>query len=201
MLLLLLTHPRHSLPRDQVIYLLWPDAPLELGGASLRKAVHSLRRVLEPSLAHGRASDYVEVAGAVVRLREGATGELDTAAFEQALRNAQEPGSDRRQLLRAALAHYRGHLLADEPALDWCLPQRESLRLARRQAVLTLAGLDAEAGEPLATIDLLEALTRDDPGDEYALRILLQQLTASGESERRCAAPIGAGSPVRGDCG
>ena len=95
----------------------------------------------------------------------------------------QEPGSDRRQLLRAALAHYRGHLLADEPALDWCLPQRESLRLARRQAVLTLAGLDAEAGEPLATIDLLEALTRDDPGDEYALRILLQQLTASGQWE------------------
>ena len=88
LLLLLLTHPRHSLPRDQVIDLLWPDAPLELGSASLRKAVHSLRRVLEPSLAHGRASDYVEVAGAVVRLREGATGELDTAAFEQALRNA-----------------------------------------------------------------------------------------------------------------
>jgi predicted ATPase len=183
LLLLLLTHSGHRLPRDRAIDLLWPEASPEQGGASLRKAVHTLRRVLEPSLDRGRDSAYIDVAGEMVSVRRGAIGTLDVEAFEHALRAAQEPGSDRREELRAALTHYRGHLLADEPGAEWCLSQREALRLARRQAVLTLARLDAEAGEPLATIEYLAALARDDPGDECALQVLLQQLVAGGQGD------------------
>jgi predicted ATPase len=74
-------------------------------------------------------------------------------------------------------------LLIDEPAVDWCFPHREALRLARRQAALTLAGLDAGAGEALDTVELLESLVVDDPGDEDALRALLRNLAIAGQHE------------------
>jgi predicted ATPase/DNA-binding SARP family transcriptional activator len=180
LLLLLLTHPEHRLPRDRVTDLLWPDALPEQASASLRKAVHALRRVLEPSLDQGGASAYIEVAGETVGLRP-VVGRLDIRDFERTVQQAGASGAERRRLLRTALAHYRGHLLEDELAIDWCFPRREALRLGRRQAVFTLAALDADAGEPLSSINLLEALTLDDPGDEDALRALLQQYALAGQ--------------------
>src|SRR5690242_3016918 len=74
LLLLLLLQPNHRLSRDRVLDALWPDASPEQASAALRKAVHSLRRVLEPALIHGRASVYVEVAGEIVGLRSDVIG-------------------------------------------------------------------------------------------------------------------------------
>jgi predicted ATPase len=48
---------------------------------------------------------------------------------------------------------------------------------------LTLARLDAGGGEPLATVDLLESIVLDDPGDEAALCALLRQLACGGQPE------------------
>ncbi len=145
--------------------------------------MHALRRVLEPSLEHGRASAYVEVTGEHVRLRPDVVGTLDITAFERALHCAGEPAADRRQHLRAALAQYRGHLLEDEARCRLGLPRREALRLERRQAALTLASFDTEAGEPLAAIGVLESLLLDDPGDECALRAMLRNLAIAGQPE------------------
>ena len=181
LLLLLLAHPTHRLPRDRVLELLWPGAAPGTGSASLRKAVHSLRRVLEPDLLCGRDSAYVEVTGELVGLRDGVTPWIDTEVFERSLANCAVAGGEQRARLRHALALYGGHLLAHELNADWAAGHREALRQARRRAVLTLAELDAEQGEPGRTLPLLESLLLEEPGDEEALRALLRTLTATGQ--------------------
>ncbi len=183
LLLLLLGHAGHRLPRDRVLDLLWPDSPPAQAETSLRKTVHTLRRVLEPALQQGRASAYIEVAGESVGLRPGVVGMLDIGAFERALHQASSSVVDQRSLLRGALSHYRGHLLVDEPSVEWCLPRREALRRRWRQATLNLAAHDAHAGEPLATVDLLESVLLDDPGDEDTLRALLRHLALAGQRD------------------
>ena len=69
LLLLLLITPTHRLPRDQVPEALWPDASPESASRELRKAVHALRRVLEPDLTKGRASAFLEVGAETIGLR------------------------------------------------------------------------------------------------------------------------------------
>ena len=183
MLLLLLTHPPHRLARDRVLDLLWPDAPPDTANASLRKAVHTLRRVLEPALLSGPASAYIEVAGEMIGLRAEVDWLIDVDRFELAVAEASLPVPDQRARLRAALSLYPGHLLAEEPAADWILPRREALRQVRREAILSLATLDIDHGDPLAPAQLLDALLLDEPGDEVALRALLQCLLAAGQRD------------------
>jgi predicted ATPase/DNA-binding SARP family transcriptional activator len=183
LLLLLLAHPTHRLPRDRVLDLLWPDATPDTANASLRKAVHGLRRVLEPALRSGRASAYIEVAGETVGLRPDAARRIDVDLFEQTLAAASPSDPGRLGHLRSALSLYDGHLLAEEPDSDWIVPRREALRCTRRRAILTLADLETGQGEPLAAAHLLESLLVDEPGDEAALRALLQSLLAAGQRD------------------
>lgn len=199
LLLLLLAHPAHRLPRDRVLDLLWPNAMPDTANASLRKAVHGLRRVLEPALVTGRTSAYIEVAGEVVGLRADAPRRIDVDRFEAELAGTTSAVPDRLARLRAALSLYAGHLLAEEPDAGWIAPRREALRQARRRAILTLADLETDRGEPLAAAHLLESLLLDEPGDEAALRILLQSLLAVGQRDEALRRYRQAAAALRAD--
>ena len=63
LLLLLLLTPGHRLPRDRLLDLLWPEASPESAANALYLALGALRRTLEPGLARGRDSAYVEIRG------------------------------------------------------------------------------------------------------------------------------------------
>src|SRR5688500_8081398 len=60
LLLLLLATPGHRLPRERALDLLWPELAPDAARNELRKAIHALRRVLEPGLDAGGVSAYVE---------------------------------------------------------------------------------------------------------------------------------------------
>ena len=56
LLLLLLVTPGHRLPCDQILDLLWPEAPPKVTRNAPALAFHAPRRVLEPDPQVGRSS-------------------------------------------------------------------------------------------------------------------------------------------------
>ena len=184
LLLLLLVTPAHRLPRDQALDVLWPDAPVQSADGSLRKAVHALRRTLQPDLGNGRASAYLDVGAETVALRAGIELWTDIDAFEAELAAARVlPPEQRRPHLRRALDLYQGDLLSGDPYLEWANATRQRLREARRRAVLELAELDRAAGDPGATIPYLERLLETDRTDEGVLRAAMRAMALSGQPD------------------
>ena len=100
LLFLLLISPRYSLPRDRVLDLLWPESSPEAASNALYKALHALRRVLEPELRTGRGSSYIATDGDLIRVKPHDGLWVDTIAFEQGLSQAAaQPPEQRRTLL------------------------------------------------------------------------------------------------------
>ena len=184
LLLLLLITPAHRLPRDQVLDLLWPDLPPRSADSALRKAVHALRRTLQPELRDGRASAFVDVGADTVALHVGTGLWIDIDAFEAALATARglQP-EQRRPHLRRAVDLYEGDLLSSDPYLDWANATRQRFRVAHRRAVLELAELDRAAGDPAATIPSLERLLEADHTDEGVLRTAMRALALCGRRD------------------
>jgi predicted ATPase len=184
LLLLLLVTPDHHLPRDRVLDLLWPNATPESADQALRKAVHLLRRVLQPDLRAGRDSAYLAVSIDVIGLRPGIDLWIDAEAFETAIAAAHSaPLADRRTHLRQALALYQGDLLRDETYAEWANAPRERLRQLRRRAALDLTELDLVAGAPEASVPALEQLLSADATDEAVLRALMRALAGAGRGD------------------
>lgn len=179
-LLLLLGTPGHRLPRDLVLDAIWPDYEPDASLNALYKALHALRRTLEPELRLGRQSAFIDLSHDSIALKPHDGLWIDTDDFERMLREA-ETLADPRDHLRGALSLYRGDFMADERYIDWPVARRESLRAARRRATLTLARIDLERGTSSASIGLLEALLADDPAYEEAHQAIVRALLANGQ--------------------
>jgi DNA-binding SARP family transcriptional activator len=133
----LLTAPGRTFTVAEITDAIWPAAADRAAEKSLRAAVSKLRRVLEPELENGRASLF---------LRKDALGyvfvpagcALDTQEVESSLREARALQSKQQwraaaAACRAALAHFRGEYLADEPQAPWAEAPREHWRRIRRE--------------------------------------------------------------------
>lgn len=180
LLLLLLITPGHRLHRDTVVDFLWPGATsIELARNSLYKALHELRRALEPQLRRARESAYIETAHEAIGLRPHPGLSIDLDRFESSIQRSQT-SNDPRLDLRAALDLYRGPLLSEEIALDWVEARRESLRAQRRYAALRLATIELERGNLTATGPLL-AVLREDPLQEDVHFALVQSFLSAGQ--------------------
>jgi len=163
-----------------VLDALWPEQPVETSLNSLYKALHTLRRTLEPDLRAGKDSAYVDISNESIALVPHDGLWVDADHFNRRLHQA-ESSHDPQALLRSALDLYRGEFVADEPYVDWPVARREALRAARIRATLALARLDREAGDPLATVGRLEAVLEGDPTLEDVHRALIGAYLASGQ--------------------
>ncbi len=136
-------------PREELIELLWPESEPEAGQMSLRTALSSLRRQLEPP---GVPPGSVLVADrSQVRLNPPAFT-TDVAEFEAALRSAAgaEDPAERSSQLGRAVELYQGPLLPGYYE-DWVQTERERLEAAfvdaaRDLVVLLARGEDRPAG-------------------------------------------------------
>ncbi len=182
LLLLLAGTPGHRLHREQIIDLIWPDADLDAGANALYKALHALRRTLEPTLRAGRDSACITVAGNTIAIGETVDLWLDVDQYTALLTHAGAlPALEQRPTLRSALDLYHGEFVADERYAEWPVPRREALRADYERAVLDLAALDLAAGEPLAAIPWLEALLAQEPTAESAHRALMRAYQSAGQ--------------------
>lgn len=184
LLLLLITHG-HAMPKERVLDILWPEADPEVSRNALYKALHLLRRVLEPDLASARESAYIETRGGTIGISPDVDVWVDADACETALRQAiRSAPDDRRSLLREAVSLYGGELLPTDPYEDWPVARREALQHAWEGAVLDLAALDLEANDPQASVPSLELLLAIDPTIEAAHRALMRGYIAAGQRDR-----------------
>jgi predicted ATPase/DNA-binding SARP family transcriptional activator len=185
LLLLLLITRGHAMASERVRDILWPEASPDVGRNALYKALHLLRRVLEPDLISARESTYIETRGGTIAIAAHVDVRVDAEAFEAALRNAMlATGDERRGKLRQAVGLYGGELLPTDRYEDWPIARRESLRYAWEGAVLDLAEMDLDAGEPQASVPTLELLLAVDPTVEAAHRILMAGYIAAGQRDR-----------------
>src|SRR6188472_151674 len=61
--LVLLASPGHQLHREEVLDLLWPELDPDAGANALSKALHAVRRTLEPDLRAAKRSRFIASKG------------------------------------------------------------------------------------------------------------------------------------------
>src|SRR6478752_2962439 len=181
LLFLLLDSPRHQLPRDRVLDLLWPDFDPDSAANALYKAIHAVRRVLEPTLQSGRKSRYVETHEEMIALVSTLDVWTDFEAFASLIERAEKVApEEQRRLYRTALAQVRGEYIADEPYADWVITRRTGIHADVARITQRLAALDLDAGEPLISVSALEALLALEPTHEPAQRALMRAYASAG---------------------
>lgn len=159
--------------REQIGLVFWPDASPEQLRRNLGVTLHHLRRAL------GRS--------------EWVIFEKDRYAFNRSLghwydveifaalhwRAGQNPNEA--EILREALAIYRGEFLADANVGEWYFPRRESLARQYEEMLFALAQLHWSAGDLSAAAELYRQAIRHDPYQEAAYRNLMDCLARMGE--------------------
>lgn len=113
-------HRDQGIHRDVLLDLLWPDKEREQALANLNTNVYYLRRALQPDLARGEQSRYIQIEGEVYRLNNDVAYWVDVDEFEETLALAQRTskGSEAIAFYEKALALYQGDFLADLDLAD-----------------------------------------------------------------------------------
>lgn len=127
----LLLHRDHSLPRETLASLLWPDTTTVLSKKSLRQTLWQLQSALS-SRAEAGDDRILLVEPDWVQLNVEADLWLDVAVLERAFDHVQNiPGHEldasQVQILQNAVHLYQGPLL-EGWYQDWCLYERERLQ-------------------------------------------------------------------------
>jgi ATP/maltotriose-dependent transcriptional regulator MalT/DNA-binding SARP family transcriptional activator len=186
-----------DVPEAALADALWPDDDADAASDALNVALHRLRKLLP----HGAE---------LVRLRDGCLGLdagavwLDCRAFEQLAAEADvalDAGAPALDLLRRALALYRGHFLAADADEPWSVSARERLRSKFNRVVgacarsLSAAGRDEEAlacyKRGLETEDLDERLYQGVMRCAIALRRPAEGIAAYQRCRRVLAMLVG----------
>jgi predicted ATPase len=107
-------------PREVLVDVIWPDAPLDKGQARLRQELSALRHLLEPP---GEAGSLFLTDRRTVQLRPGAFV-TDVAQFEKAFQSGEYTD---------ALTLYKGPLLRDFYD-DWTIGERRRLEELHEEA-------------------------------------------------------------------
>jgi DNA-binding SARP family transcriptional activator/tetratricopeptide (TPR) repeat protein len=183
LLALLLNSPGRKLGREQIMEALWPDLEPETAAARLDRAVHSLRKVLEPSLPRLAASRLLRSEHEGLALADQREIWVDSDAFESLLAQAhdeQRSAAEREQLLEEAAALYVSDLLPEMEGPSWLQLRREVLRRNWMGLLLELADLRLARQAFAAVIEPLDRLLAADDTNEAAVQRLIIALTALG---------------------
>jgi ATP/maltotriose-dependent transcriptional regulator MalT/DNA-binding SARP family transcriptional activator len=168
LLKILVARRGHTVPREALIEILWPDDDPAVASRRLSVALSTVRTVLDPErrldadtfVGSDRRSIWVDAEHvaldyeAFLEIAERGLGGRTTG--EHAVHRLDADA------LRQAEAAYRGDFLEEDLYEDWSVPLREELREVYLQVVRALAGLAARDGDQdLAVSYSLRVLERD----------------------------------------
>lgn len=168
-----------AVSREELADRIWAESDRNAGRASLRTALASLRRLLEPP---GTPANSVLAAGrAAARLQPDAVT-TDVAAFDHACRVSQQlPPHERVSAGMEALRLYAGELLPNCYS-DWASPVRERLSQAHLHLLRrVIAGL-WKRGDRDSALDYARRLIHADPLREEAHLLTMRLYAASGRA-------------------
>lgn len=133
---LLAVAPELRRHREEVMDLLWPDAPMDAAVRNLRVTLHAARHALEPELAPRVPSSYLVAEGDLLYLAPDRV-RVDADEAEKTARNALAAGDA--DALGAALSALRRELLPEDRFADWAGERRRRIEVLREQLVPALA--------------------------------------------------------------
>ncbi len=162
-------HLSQSHVREQLVDRFWPDADLDAGRGSLRVALTSLRRRLEPP---GVPSGAVLLTNRLTVQLNSKVVMTDVAQFEAALAKAARTEQDKISHFQEAVGLYQGELLPGYLD-DWIGPERERMALSFVVALDILAqALGAAGNLPQALDYALRAIAADPLHEEGHLTLI-----------------------------
>jgi DNA-binding SARP family transcriptional activator len=146
---------------------LWPDLGAEAAANQLHKAVHHLRRAIDPG---GSGRDVVVVEGERIGFTSRVTVDLAELLRDMDAAVMSDQHGDVESLLTVA----RQPLLPDDPYEAWASDVRDRLDASRRALLRHLARLLMDRDDLQGAESALEDLLRLDPSDEPAHRELMR---------------------------
>jgi DNA-binding SARP family transcriptional activator len=167
----LLCHRGHSVSKDRLAELLWPEAKPRNHVATLETYVSVLRRTIEPHAATGRSVVVTERGG----YRIGPAGlELDLDVFDELVGAATSaPPAAALDCLRRALRLVRGDVLEDEPYARWAESLRETYRTRHVQALVDAGRLALVVGDAPVALELARQAVELNPLGEPGYQVLM----------------------------
>ena len=125
LLMFLITRPRFTATREQVLDELWPDADPLSASNSLNQSLYFLRRDIEPWYEDGMSVDYVHFEGDLVWLDADLT-KVQSVSFLQAVRDTRRVAGGT-STASATLAAYTGRFAPEFEYDEWAMGWRQRL--------------------------------------------------------------------------
>jgi predicted ATPase/DNA-binding SARP family transcriptional activator len=160
-------------PTDDLIDILWGPSPPRTAHKALQGHVSALRKRLGAAVIESRQPGY---------LLHTEAGSIDVDRFLALIEAAREEGDPtrRRELLRSALALFRGEPLADFRYEPFAREETARLELLRLTALEDRLEADLQLGLHAASVPELEQLIAEQPHEERLRRLLMLALYRSG---------------------
>jgi len=177
MLCFLLTRPRFSATRDEVIDALWPDMSPDVALNSLNQTVYFLRRVFEPAYVDDLSAGYVHHNSDVLWLDQ----QLVASRSSRCLAILETIGSDLDPGHVGQLSEaYTDRFALDFAYEEWSASYRTSLHVGYLQVIEAAVTRDMATGHHERAIDLARRALDLDPSIESLELALLRLYSATG---------------------
>ena len=182
LLKLLALQSGYRLHRYQAMDRLWPDLPPRRSAAQLYKAVHHVRQAfatVEPTLS---PDALLEIRDEVLSLKAPGGVRTDVEEFEELAQSAtRERDLD---LLRKAVAAYRGDLLPTDLYEEWAAEHLDALQEGFLELIVRLGEGYLDAGYLSEAGDVFRQVLAREPIREEAHRGLMRIYAARGSDAR-----------------
>ena len=177
LLCFLITRPRFTATREEVMDAMWPDIEPSAAVNSLNQSVYFLRRVFEHEYHEDTSAGYLHQDGDVIFLDAQLISAESAACAELISRYhaAADTG-----VVDALASRYVGRFAADFAYEDWASDYRESLHVGFLHAIEETVRADIAKGRHAHGVDLVRRALVLDPHHESLELSLLKLLKGSG---------------------
>jgi DNA-binding SARP family transcriptional activator len=177
LLCFLLTRPRFSSTRDEVLDALWPEFEPAVALNSLNQTVYFLRRVFEPSYREDTSPGYLHHESDVVWLDRQLVSSRSQLCYDYIRSLTPNPGPDEVWKL---VGMYRGPFALDFSYEEWAVVHRDALHAAYLQVIENSLASDTATGHWDRGIVTARQAHAVDPEAEQIEASLIRLLRLSG---------------------
>ena len=177
LLCFLLSRPRYSSTRDEVLDNLWPEHDPTSALNSLNQTVYFLRRVFEPGFKDEVSPGYVGQDGETIWLDELLIDSRSKRCLQIIRSMPRDPTPEGSVALAA---EYRGRFALDFAYEEWSVPYRDALHAAYLRVAEHAVRLDLDAGHFDRGTFIAERAAEIDPDSEEIQAALVRLYRVSG---------------------
>ncbi len=182
----LLLNQDRPVSEDKLCDLFWPHGDPERSRKNLHHIIYLLRRTLEPNLKEGGDSQYILSQHNAYQFNKSSNYWWDVHEFRENLQKAQQLWSSGEaekaiEKIRRLEDLYTGDLLEDNLEETWCDFEREKLKEAFLELLLTAAAFYEEKQEHVMALEFANKALTLDPLREKTAHLLIKLLYKSGK--------------------